>query len=236
MWSTLTDNEVINSWGSQRAQPHIEIDDYTEVSSEFSAQWDRERREAQAAERTKLYPDVYVNGEDVTVTVDPMKNERWMRDDSSWWRHHSSQHRGALKDHRAVMDTARSLDRQECVSSRGGVCIVGQSMPATTFIPTSRMIDAMDKLSPMCVANSTRGYSRLRSNADGAGVLYDGADGQPFEHERWGKLPVISEQIYKNALPEQYCVEPSLWVENAPLTYNRADNRAFDCGEWGVCR
>ena len=210
MWRP-TDSEVTNSWGYERAQPHIEIDAHPEVYD--SAMWERERMESHAADSIKLHPDVYIGGEDVTVTVDPMKNEKWMRDDSSYWRHKVSENRGALKDHRAVMATVHLLDKH--------------SKPSETFIPTSAMIDKMPKLSPLCVANSTRG--RRMGSSQGAGVLYPGMAGRLVESERWGKLPVVSAQMYDGRLPHDGRYVESRF-ENAPLTINRASNRAFDCG------
>ena len=89
------------------------------------------------------YPDVYVNGEDITVTVDPMKNEAWIRDDQPW-RYPASRHRGAIKDHEGVEAVKHLLDNHP--------------PPKTTFIPTSHMLDEAPKFSEFCVSNSTRGH------------------------------------------------------------------------------
>lgn len=240
------DYEVTAAYDVPGAQNHIEIDAHPEV--EDGAQWEKERQDAHAAERTKTYPDVYVNGEDVTVTVDPYgKRGRHatfeMRDDTMFWRHKAAEHRGALKDHRVVMDTLASLDKDECyVTDANGACVVGRrATPLETFIPTSAMIDKMDKLTPRCVANSTWGYAKMGSSR-GAGVLYAGQRGNKVKVARWGKLPEISARMYKGTLngyacAHGACIDTDLHLENAPLTFDRARDRTFDCGgEWGVCR
>ena len=57
------------------------------------------------------FPDVYVNGEDLTITVDPVKNSMWVRDDASGHHRHAySVARGALKDHRGVMMVQHMID------------------------------------------------------------------------------------------------------------------------------
>jgi hypothetical protein len=272
------DAEVIAAYDVPGAQNHIEIEAPAEV--EDGEQWEKERQEAHAAERTKTYPDVYVNGEDVTVTVDPYgKRGRHatfeMRDDTMFWRHKAAEHRGALKDHRVVMNTLASLDKEECLvrtesttpwfegslteyKTRAdrtpatmdrwaqywtpGQCVVGRhNTPPETFIPTSAMIDKMDKLTPRCVASSTWGYAKMGSTA-GAGILYAGERGNEIKVDRWGKLPEISARMYKGTLngyacAHGACIDTDLHLENAPLTFDRARDRTFDCGgEWGVCR
>jgi len=255
--------------GSQRAQNHIEIEAPVEITD--GEQWEKERQETHAAERAKLYPDVYVNGEDVTVTIDPYgKRGRHstfeMRDDTMFWRHKAAEHRGALKDHRVVMDVMKSLDEEGCyvrseansawfegsIDKRegrvgpddpqgrpqtmnrggGGVCITGRSKhPPENFTPTSKMIDAMPKLTPRCNASSTWGYGRMGSSA-GAGVLYDELRGAEVPFESYGQLPIISQQIYQNQLRDNVTtLDLELHYENAPLNFMRQNNRAFDCGE-----
>ena len=215
------DYEVINAYGGERAQSHIEIDAHPEVTK--GPQWEKERQDSHAAERTRMFPDCYVNCEDVTITVDPLKNEHWMVDDSVWWRHHSSKHRGALKDHRAVMSTLRTMER-------------GHAPPETTFIPTSAMIDRMPKFTPLPLGNSTWGHRVLGSHSE-AGVLYPESRGEEVPIERFGRLPAVSERIYKGAdvcpLRPGCTTDPlelALYFENAPLTFYRSENRAFDCG------
>ena len=84
-----------------------------------------------APHQAGAYPDVYVNDEDVTVTVDPVGNAHWIRDDTM--RHAASVHRGALKNHAGVM---HALD-----------VIKHQGDSRETFIPTSSMLDRLPKLS-----------------------------------------------------------------------------------------
>ena len=234
------------------AQMHLRIDAAYEVTDGIN--WDKERMESQAAERSKLYPDVYVNGEDVTVTVDPYgKRGRHatyeMSDDTQFWRHKAAEHRGALKDHRAVVDTIAKLDAPK--------------NPGMTFIPTTNQIDKLPKFSPLCVANSTHGkaqdrpfeiqtlpkqvgYRRMGSSS-GQGVLYSDLRGELSELEKFGDLPPITQMIYNNALPDLVggglgggvrFVTPGVKdvqdYENRPLTWNRGTNRAFECGELRV--
>lgn len=90
-------------------------------------------------------PDVYVNGEDGTVTIDPLKNQHWVRDDTYGGRHRASVMRGAAKSHNGVMEVQRIIDEKGRVGQR------------PTFIPTSSMLDGAHKFSSRCVANSTRG-------------------------------------------------------------------------------
>jgi len=90
------------------------------------------------------FPDVYVNGEDLTITVDPVKNSMWVRDDASGHHRHAySVARGALKDHRGVMMVQHLLGDHP-----GG---------DTTFVPTTQHLDDSLKFSARCVMNSTRG-------------------------------------------------------------------------------
>ena len=88
------------------------------------------------------YPDVYVNGEDVTVTVDPIKNNYWIM--HKGYRHAYAQARGALKDHAGVIRVQHYIDKHHEAS-------------APNFLPTSTHIDALDKFTSKCVRNSTRG-------------------------------------------------------------------------------
>jgi hypothetical protein len=104
---------------------------------------EREQSHAKHVPRRPEYPDCYSSCEDVTVTVDPMKNAAWIRDDSHAHRSAATIARGALKDHKGVMRAARLLDRHPA--------------PPRTFMPTSSMLDRSLKLSARCVANSTHG-------------------------------------------------------------------------------
>lgn len=177
--------------GPEHAQDHVEHDtgDPDLENYEFETR-------PQASDTPKGFPDVYVNGEDVTVTIDPVRNTHWIRDGSH--RHDVSRERGAIKDHAAVIRARKAID--------------DVSAPPTTFVPTSAEIDAMPKLTPRCVANSTRG--RVGS-----------------EQTR-GTLPVYSQLIYQNRLRDtpDYEVEREVWLANTHLDRNRA----FDCN--GPCR
>ena len=154
------------------------------------------------------YPDVYVNGPEVgmvTVTIDPMKNSHWIRDDSG--RAAMATHRGALKDHEGVMRAAGLLDRHPA--------------PPRSYIPKSSEIDALDKFTPRCVLNSTRGYV-----------------GAPGHKARVGKLPRVSEMIYSNKLGEGQGHEDFRAWDDVNWTYMRGNrDRSLDCGGGiGMCR
>ena len=41
------------------------------------------KEDLHARDTPRGYPDVYVNGEDVTVTIDPLKNAQWILPDNS---------------------------------------------------------------------------------------------------------------------------------------------------------
>jgi len=126
--------------GPPHAQAHVEHD----IGDPDLENWEFETRPT-ASDTPKGFPDVYVNGEDVTVTIDPMKNQHWIRDGSH--RHDVSRMRGAIKDHAGVVRAQKIADK-------------GQyrwfELPQT-FVPSSKEIDAMPKLTPRCVANSSRG-------------------------------------------------------------------------------
>ncbi len=142
-----------------------------------------------ASDTPRGYPDVYVNGEDVTVTIDPLKNAQWNLPHNSE-RHSFSIHRGALKDHKAVMDTIP-------LATHAG-------LPAVNFTPHSKQIDAMNKYTPRCADNSTRGPGRHGPN--------------------WGKLPVISQGLYQNAFGDT----PDWMVErDVNLMSTHFDRRRF---------
>ncbi len=97
------------------------------------------------------YPDVYVNGEDVTVTVDPLKNAQWMLPHNSE-RHSFTIHRGALKDHAAVTETVRLINGQ-----------IEGPIPCN-FECVSRMLDRAHKFTPRCTHNSSRGRANHGDN------------------------------------------------------------------------
>ena len=106
------------------------------------------------------YPDVYVN-KDVTVTVDPIKNAHWVRDDSH--RHPASVHKGALKDHAGVMRAVSIIKK-------------GSKVPRT-YMPTTKDIDRLDKYSSLDISNSTRGHhypSRPGKLPGFTKMIYDG--------------------------------------------------------------
>lgn len=131
-------------------------------------------------------PDVYVNGEDVTVTVDPVGNSAWIRDDGQ--RHAHTVARGALKDHRGVIVAQGIIDKH--------------AQPPTNFVPTSDHLAQSMKLSARLVANSTRG--------EAAGLGYVGQD---FTDAHPGTLPVISKMNFDGVIadkPDWVC-ETEMW-------------------------
>ena len=136
------------------------------------------------------YPDIYVNGCDagiVTKTVDPMKNASWIVDGDG--RHVSSVHRGAIKDHDGVMRALRLLDQHEA--------------PKRTFMPTSKMIDPMHKLSGRARDNPKLG--RDNTYADD------------------GELPIYSKMIYENKLPYklEWLAEREQWLSESHMDRRR---------------
>jgi len=96
------------------------------------------------------FPDVYVNGEDVTVTVDPVGNAMWVRDAVVGARHARSVARGALKDHAGVLLVQHLIDDRNL------------SAPPNNFIPTSVHLNKANKFSAQCVSNSTRGAVAIK--------------------------------------------------------------------------
>jgi hypothetical protein len=211
----VSDADVIGSYNVPGAQEHLDIPMHRDAA--MGKVWEQEREATHAVDRITTWPDVYVDDGDVTVTIDPMTNEHWMRDDSTFWRHSVSRHRGALKDHAAVTHTMALLSPD--------------GAPPETFTPAVSQIDQMDKFTPLCVASSTHGR-RMGSN-DGAGVLYAHRRGEYVESERFGKLPELSQRVYSGLLRDRFN-QKALDYENQPLTYTRATDRAFDCG--GNCR
>lgn len=141
------------------------------------------------------YPDVYVDSGDYTVTIDPMKNTQWIRDDSHAHRSAATQHRGALKDHASVMHAVKIVDVHPA--------------PDETFVPTFDMLDRSKKLSQRCVSTSTHGFPMRRGNP----------------HSRNpGQLPHISQRIWKNQLPNKpdFLVERDQWISSTHADRNRA--------------
>ena len=191
------------------AQAHLEWD--PKYSSKYDSELlERERVASHAKEvppeGQRGYPDVYVNGADVdavTVTIDPLKNAHWIRDDSHAHRHAATQQRGALKDHAGVMKALSIVSQAPSLE--------------TTFIPTSDMLDALDKLTPRCVQNSTRGYR----GAPASGT--------------YGKLPTISKRIWDGVYRDvpDWKVTRDVVMEST----HASRDRSYDCsgGGW-VCR
>ena len=163
-----------------------------------------EREASHASMKPTGIPYCYTNC-DVTVTVDPMKNQMWTRDDATYWKTEASYKRGAVKDHYGVLDAVKHLDPP-------------QETP-TTFLPTSAMIDKMDKWTSRCVNNSTRGWDRTTR-------MYSTKGDRP------GKLPVHTAAQYAGMLvgKTDWRVENDFWWANT----HGDRNRAFDCE--GNCR
>lgn len=198
------------------------------VTEEQNEHWETERRQSHAADRIKKHPDCYVNC-DVTITIDPPKNDHWMRDDSSFWRHTSARHRGAVKDHNSLLHTLRLVEGNLSTSGYDADGVMQKSHPKShvTFQPTPSLVDrwAPDKLTPMCVANSTRGWRM--GNAQGQGILYSKSVGTLPDFPRWGKLPIISQQMYDGTLGK---LDTSGVSERKPMNFYRQENRTFECG------
>ena len=112
--------------------------------------WERQHSHATVVPENPEYPDVYVNGEDLTVTVDPYKNAHWIRD--STWRSAASIHRGALKDHQGVLRAQAAINKPYLRSDL--------NLPPETFIPTTSMFDNLPKFTTKCNGNSTRGEAK----------------------------------------------------------------------------
>ena len=167
------------------------------------------KEDLHASDTPRGYPDVYVNGEDVTVTIDPMKNAQWNLASHKEPRHSFTVHRGALKDHAGVMSTVELLNNCHQNPSCNGP-------PPVNFVPTTAMLDKSDKFTPRCSHNSSRGYA-----AHGA---------------LWGKLPAISQALYSNTLRDvpDWLVEMRVNYENT----HGDRRRNFDCGGYrvGICR
>ena len=167
-----------------------------------------------ASSEARGYPDVYVNGKDAmipTVTVDPLKNAQWMLPHNAE-RHSFSVHRGALKDHASVMETQRLVDKGATGSYSSEA--EGLKLEALRhFMPTSKMIDNADKFTPRCTHNSTRGVAR-----HGPG---------------WGKLPIVSQLLYKNLLRDK----PDWLVETEVVLANThaSRDRSYDGKKCGPC-
>lgn len=147
-----------------------------------------------ASAHPKDYPDVYVNGEDVTVTIDPLKNAQWILPGTSA-RHSFMVHRGKLKDHAGVLRVQHLIDKHE---------------PAPrNFEPTYRMLDNSLKYSSRCVVNSSRGS---------IGPL------NVYDTMKAGTLPVISEGIYNNVFRDtpDYRVWDDVHLSDTHASRNRA--------------
>jgi len=109
------------------------------------------KEDLHASDTARGYPDVYVNGEDVTVTVDPLKNSQWILPHNAD-RHASTVHRGALKDHAGVMRVQHTIDRHR--------------VPEETYRVPTAQIDDLKKYTPRSRAHSTRGRDGAPASAN----------------------------------------------------------------------
>jgi len=103
---------------------------------------EREKSHAVATDHNYPMPDIYVN-HDVTMTVDPIRNVRWIRTDGDACRHALSEARGRHDSYVALTTTLEAMR--------------DQTPPARNFMPTSSMMDDSLKFSGYCLDNSTRG-------------------------------------------------------------------------------
>tara|TARA_B100000579_G_scaffold436656_1_gene463330 strand:+ start:844 stop:1863 length:1020 start_codon:yes stop_codon:yes gene_type:complete len=144
---------------------------------------ENESAHAHASHVPSGFPDVYVNGEDVTTTIDPISNSLWITDTSHAKRHMQSVARGKLKDHKGVMDTLHLLSREHA------------SKLDTLFVPNSFDLDEALKFTPKCVGNPDQGEMRVGRGPDA------------------GQLPTISKMIWKGALSDKpdYLCEQEMW-------------------------
>ena len=206
-------------------QDPVFTDENFEASKFMRDQAERDRNESHAHEvpppGQRGYPDVYINGSDVdavTVTVDPVSNSHWIIDDSYAKRNTSSANRGALKDHAAVVHTVKLLNKNTGP-------FVSDQLPTDnlrSFIPTSNILDNLDKFSPKCLATSTHGRKTFINER-----------GHQSSGDRYGKLPYVSAMIYRNALRDvvDYQINDQLYL--AQTHANR--DRSFDCsGNWRI--
>ena len=160
------------------ALPNPEVDAYLEKT------WEKER--VHASDLPTGFPYVYVNGEDVTVTVDPVKNQAWVRDDGHN-RYALTRLRGQIKDHKGVKAVRHLVDT--------GQFNAWQAALPRLVQPTSQELDSSLKLSARCISNSTRG--------------------RVGKGPRSGQLPIISQMIWKNQfvdVPDWLC-EAGTWNE-----------------------
>jgi hypothetical protein len=68
-----------------------------------------------------------------TLTLDPMRNQQWIRDESN--RYSAARARGALKDRQGLERALQYLPHE---------------LPPAMFEPTSKMLNALDKFTPKC--------------------------------------------------------------------------------------
>jgi len=153
------------------------------------------------------FPDVYVNGEEGTVTVDPPGFSQWVRDDVYGHRHAITMSRGALLKHEAVESLAGNIDRDN------------YEPPPVNFIPTSAHLDALPKFSGKSLSNSTRGVHKnpvenLR---------------KPWQRGKYGmfatELPIFTKFIYEGRFRDV----PD-WAIELDQYYAPDRSRFFDCG------
>ena len=177
-------------------------------------QIEEERQHSHAKQIPTGFPDVYVNGEDVTVTVDPVGNSAWIRDDATD-RHAETLSRGALKDHKGVVRVAHLIDDTHLIG------------PPSNFVPTSTHLDKLDKFTPHCVSNSTRGYVAADKIK---GYRHPAADPRVGKGPNAWKLPVLEAMKWRGQLQDV----PD-WLTEAMMWDSRdRDARFFDCR--GTCR
>tara|TARA_Y100000768_G_scaffold162854_1_gene121859 strand:+ start:1885 stop:2568 length:684 start_codon:yes stop_codon:yes gene_type:complete len=187
--------------GGAAAQIHL---DYFKNKFD-NALLDAEREQSHATQVPSVpeYPDVYVNGEDHTVTVDPWKNAHWIRDDSHTWRAAASLHRGALKNHRGVVGVQHLIDQH--------------TAPPESFVPTSGMVDRMSKFTTKCNGSSTRGraaYARPGELPPISQLIYD------------DRLPRVPDWVVER---EQYSGDRRRFFDDTGYTDNQVCRALDSC-------
>ena len=145
--------QYMASYDGFSSYSHLEHDSET-VNEDEQAQetLEREASHAKSLPKDVLPPDVYINGADVdnpTITVQPMKHERIIGDDSQAAKHVEAGRRGRQLQHDAVNRIVHLLDQL--------------TSPARNFEATKRQIDTLDKFSGRCTSTSTRGHSQMQN-------------------------------------------------------------------------
>ena len=191
-----------------------------------------EQAATRATERTHRFPNPYINNFG-TVTIDPMRDQRWIREDGHK-KYLRARAKGGVRDRKSMEWTMGNL--------------TPHIPPALNFLPTMNHINKVDKYTPKCTTAVAAFYGPA-ANVIGLRdfperVLNPGiAEDTKGDPKRWGQLPRISQRIYDgnwdygDQRPMTVNSGWNSWDPEKEMTlYNHTvglmRDRTYDCDGW----